>query len=77
MSDLSTTEPLLSVRDLRVTYAGAYAVYRRARHPCPRCGTIVQMRRQGEQARSTYWCPKCQPKVPETRTHDKPIRSGP
>ncbi len=45
----------------RVTYAGGYAVYRRARRPCPRCGTIVQVRRQGEQARNTYWCPKCQP----------------
>ena len=49
----------------RVTYAGGYAVYGRARRPCPRCGTIVQMRRQGEHARSTYWCPKCQPTVPD------------
>ena len=48
----------------RVTYAGGYAVYRRSRRPCRRCGTIVRMRRQGEQARSTYWCPKCQPQVP-------------
>jgi endonuclease VIII len=35
-------------------------VYRRAGHPCRRCGTPVVMRRQGEQARSSYWCPACQ-----------------
>lgn len=45
----------------RVTYEGAYAVYGRRGQPCRRCGTLVRMRRQGEQARSTYWCPTCQP----------------
>lgn len=44
----------------RVTYQGGCAVYRRARRPCPRCGTAVRSRRQGEHARSTYWCPQCQ-----------------
>ena len=28
---------------------------------CRRCGGIVESRKQGEQARSTYWCPVCQP----------------
>lgn len=41
--------------------AGALAVYGRAHRPCPRCGTPVRVRRQGAQARSTYWCPACQP----------------
>ena len=36
-------------------------VYRRSGKPCPRCGNNVQRRLQGEQARSTYWCPVCQP----------------
>jgi endonuclease VIII len=36
-------------------------VYRRAGRPCRRCGTPIQARRQGEQARTTYWCPSCQP----------------
>jgi hypothetical protein len=36
-------------------------VYGRARRPCRRCGTLVERRRQGELARSTYWCPRCQP----------------
>jgi endonuclease-8 len=39
---------------------GAPAVYGRAGQPCGRCGARVQRRRQGEQARSTYWCPACQ-----------------
>lgn len=35
-------------------------VYRREGQPCLRCGAFVRMRRQGEDARSTYWCPRCQ-----------------
>ena len=41
--------------------AGSVAVYGKARRPCPRCGTPIRMRRHGEQNRSTYWCPRCQP----------------
>jgi endonuclease-8 len=37
-----------------------YYVYRRSHRPCLRCGTVIEMKRQGEQARSTYHCPKCQ-----------------
>lgn len=40
-------------------------VYRRQGQECRRCGATVMMRRQGEQARSTYWCPECQPMVAE------------
>ena len=36
-------------------------VYGRQRQPCRRCGTAIQMRKQGTQARTTYWCPSCQP----------------
>jgi endonuclease-8 len=36
-------------------------VYRRKGQECRRCGGTIQMRKQGEQARSTYWCPTCQP----------------
>jgi endonuclease-8 len=38
-------------------------VYRRQGQECRRCGTAVMMRKQGVQARSTYWCPECQPWV--------------
>jgi len=36
-------------------------VYRRRGEECRRCGTAIEMRKQGTQARSTYWCPECQP----------------
>lgn len=35
-------------------------VYGRQGQECRRCGAAVMMRKQGEQARSTYWCPECQ-----------------
>ena len=38
-------------------------VYGRQGKECRRCGAIIMMRKQGEQARSTYWCPECQPWV--------------
>jgi len=39
---------------------GSVAVYGRQRQPCRRCGTPVRMVHHGAQARSTYWCPRCQ-----------------
>jgi len=48
---------------LQASVAGARsrpAVYGRAGQPCRRCGTPIRARRQGEQARTTYWCPTCQ-----------------
>ena len=33
------------------------AVYRRAGRPCPRCGTAVSSRGQGDDNRIAYWCP--------------------
>ena len=35
-------------------------VYGRARRPCRRCATPIQVRAQGPHARLTYWCPQCQ-----------------
>jgi endonuclease-8 len=35
-------------------------VYRREGMPCLECGTDIAMGRQGEAARSTYYCPCCQ-----------------
>lgn len=35
-------------------------VYGRSGRPCRKCGTKIQMRRQGTDGRSTYWCPSCQ-----------------
>ncbi|MHB1936148.1 MAG: DNA-formamidopyrimidine glycosylase family protein [Acidobacteriaceae bacterium] len=36
-------------------------VYGRAGKPCRRCGTLLEMRKQGPGARTTFWCPVCQP----------------
>ena len=36
-------------------------VYRRKGEECRRCGSAIEMRKQGTGARSTFWCPECQP----------------
>jgi endonuclease VIII len=37
---------------------GAHNAYRR--HVCPRCGGRIASRGQGDDNRTTYWCPSCQ-----------------
>jgi len=37
------------------------AVYRKAGRPCPRCGERIHSRGQGDDNRTAYWCPGCQP----------------
>src|SRR4051794_30981336 len=39
---------------------GKRVVYRRAGRPCPRCGTPIRSRGQGDENRMAYWCPGCQ-----------------
>ncbi|HWA54778.1 MAG TPA: DNA-formamidopyrimidine glycosylase family protein [Solirubrobacterales bacterium] len=39
---------------------GDRGVYKRAGRPCPRCGTELRSRGQGDANRTTYWCPSCQ-----------------
>ena len=36
------------------------SVYGRAGRPCPRCGAAIRVRRQGDDNRTTFWCPGCQ-----------------
>jgi endonuclease-8 len=49
----------------RRTHPAGLAVYGRRGQPCRRCGTPIAMARHGEQARSSYWCPTCQPRPPQ------------
>lgn len=35
-------------------------VYKRNGTPCPRCQTYIKARGQGDDNRTTYWCPGCQ-----------------
>ena len=62
-----------SAGDKIVTYGGFRRTTRRAnpaerlwvygRHgdPCRRCGNPIESRKQGQDARVTFWCPTCQP----------------
>ena len=36
-------------------------VYGRRGKPCRRCGTPIESYKQGVEARTTFWCPQCQP----------------
>lgn len=36
-------------------------VYGRRGEACRRCGAVILMRKQGSEARTTFWCPVCQP----------------
>jgi endonuclease-8 len=36
-------------------------VYGRRNEPCRRCGNAVESRKQGRDARITFWCGNCQP----------------
>lgn len=36
-------------------------VFSRGGKPCRKCGTGIEYRKQGRDARGTYWCPRCQP----------------
>jgi endonuclease-8 len=35
-------------------------VYGRRNKPCRTCGTLIESRKQSEDARTTFWCPRCQ-----------------
>jgi len=68
-SALNTARRLLQTNTrggVRVT-TGTWArgqglwVYGRAERPCRRCGNLILSARQGELARLTYWCARCQP----------------
>jgi endonuclease-8 len=41
-------------------HGGKRVVYRQAARPCPRCGTPIRSRGQGDDNRTAYWCPGCQ-----------------
>lgn len=41
--------------------SGRLWVYQRAGQPCRKCATPIRSRKQGADARITFWCPNCQP----------------
>src|SRR3954454_4909647 len=67
--DFSNDEALAVIEAVRPRMArsarqgfdrGDIAIYGKPGQPCPRCGTAIRSRGQGENNRRTYWCPGCQ-----------------
>jgi endonuclease VIII len=64
----SIGDGIVTYRGMRTTTGRLKAeerlwVYQRPGKACRQCGTGIEMRRQMPGARSTYWCPRCQPMV--------------
>jgi endonuclease-8 len=66
LSDEQALAPVRAVRPLmrEAAEAGSHTrelfVHERAGRPCRRCGTLIRARGQGDDNRTTYWCPTCQ-----------------
>ena len=58
---VNTASSLMRASALRSGHAPEHWVYKRSGQPCRKCGTRIESRRQGEHARTAYWCPACQP----------------
>ena len=50
---------------------GRLWVYGRRGEPCYLCGRTIQLSRQGDAGRTTYWCPECQT-ASQTVSQNKP-----
>jgi endonuclease-8 len=79
-TDDSTLQRLLATARDRIRrsavargFVPAPAVHGRGGRPCPRCGTAIAVRAQGEQARLTYWCPRCQGPGPYGPSTEKSV----
>jgi len=55
-----TARDLMRRSILTPTARQRHSVHGRGGRPCPRCATPIQIRAQGQQARLTYFCPRCQ-----------------
>jgi endonuclease-8 len=69
LADVSDEEALRIVRATRARMQDSVSrgghirglqIYDRAGRPCPRCKTRIRARGQGDDNRTTYWCPQCQ-----------------
>ncbi len=67
LSDERALEIVEGIRPLmRASAEGGFQqrdpwVFERHGRPCRRCNTIIKARGQGDDNRTTYWCPTCQP----------------
>jgi endonuclease-8 len=68
LADVSDEELLVTLREAERQMRSSLehgkhrgrAAYRPAGRPCPRCGTPIRSRGQGDDNRTAYWCPECQ-----------------
>jgi len=69
VADVSDDEALRIARSTRARMQDSVSrgghirglqVYDRAGRPCPRCRSPIRARGQGDDNRTTYWCPECQ-----------------
>jgi len=63
--------PSVANTDARQSRDSRVWVYGRAGRPCRRCGTLIRARRHGDLARTTYWCPRCQPPAGDSEEGSK------
>ena len=61
LSDEQIRELLRIARKLMLASVRPKNVYGRGGQRCRKCGTAIAFAKQGRDARSTYWCPRCQP----------------
>lgn len=61
---VSAARRLLQAHASESAWPGPRSVYGRGGRPCRRCGATIMRRAQGPNARSTYWCPRCQRTAP-------------
>jgi endonuclease VIII len=61
----------------RADPAEALWVYARRGDPCRKCGNSIESRKQGIDARITFWCPVCQPAAGEAEAQSLAIRGEP
>jgi endonuclease-8 len=60
LREIITTARKLLRRSVERADRNRWSVYGRANEPCRKCGAIIQTKKQGDDARVTYWCPTCQ-----------------
>jgi len=60
LREIVITARKLLRQSVAATSRSRFAVYGRRGEPCRRCGTVIEMRRHGTDARVTFWCPRCQ-----------------
>ena len=78
----SSGEPMVTYTGMRRTTrrvdpAEALWVYARRGDPCRKCGAAIESRKQGIDARTTFWCPVCQPEPAWGEAAATPARGEP